>query len=441
MTSHPGASPLLDRLIGELTPYLSRRAWYVAFSGGLDSTVLLHLLAQWSRRQRLPELCAVHVHHGLQTVARQWPAHCQRVCAGWGITLQVLDVTVTPQASVEQAARTARYAALGQLLGDDELLLTAQHRDDQAETVLLRLLRGAGVRGLAGMPLQRRLQAGWLVRPLLAVSREQLLAYAREQGLEWIEDPSNADGGFARNYLRNEVLAPLRSRWPQATVQLARTAHHMREALELLEEVATTDLQAATGTSPWPWLALPSLEVAALRRLSPARQRNALQAWLAPLTRLPDTPHWAGWDSLRDAREQACPIWRLTDGELHRSAGRLWWLPALWCTETDAGSTWDDVTQPLDLGSNGQVRWHGPVPRGRLRIGYRQGGEVLDCPGRGRRDLKRLLNEAQLPAFVRGRLPLLFDEHRLLAVANLPQWGMATGQLEWRPPTNAQRLR
>ncbi|MFJ3447757.1 tRNA lysidine(34) synthetase TilS [Pseudomonas sichuanensis] len=423
-----------------LTPWLNAPAWYIAFSGGLDSTVLLHLLADYVRNHPAPPLRAVHVHHGLQAVADAWPAHCKTVCDALGIELDVIRVQVAPGASLEQAARDARYAAFEKLLAPGAVLFTGQHRDDQAETLLFRLLRGAGLRGLSAMPEVRPLGQGGLVRPMLKLSREQLQAYARSKGLAWVDDPSNTDTTFARNYLRGEVLPLLRQRWPQAEASLARSAEHLGEALGLLDELAAADLAAACGNAPLPWLGLDSLDLATLAALSPARQRNALQYWLGRRTRLPDSRHWAGWNDLRDAAADARPVWRLTDGELQRSHGRIWWLSGEWQRAPSAEPAWHDPTQPLALPGNGHVRLAAQSAAAGLRIAYRQGGEVLDLPGRGRRDLKRLLNELQIPHFVRPRLPLLYQGERLLAVANLPELGAANCQLHWQPPTSVQGL-
>ncbi|MDU9402495.1 tRNA lysidine(34) synthetase TilS [Pseudomonas sp. zfem004] len=430
---------MLD-LAAQLSPWLNAPAWYIAFSGGLDSTVLLHLLADYARHHPAPPLRAVHVHHGLQAAADAWPAHCKTVCDALGIELEVICVQVAPGASLEQAARDARYTAFEKLLAPGAVLFTGQHRDDQAETLLFRLLRGAGLRGLSAMPEARPLGQGGLVRPMLKLSREQLQAYARSKGLVWVDDPSNTDTTFARNYLRGEVLPLLRQRWPQAEANLARSAEHLGEALGLLDELAAADLATACGNAPLPWLGLDSLDLATLAALSPARQRNALQYWLGRRTRLPDSRHWAGWNDLRDAAADARPVWRLTDGELQRSHGRIWWLSGEWQRTPSAQPAWQDPTQPLALPGNGHVRLAAQSTAAGLRIAYRQGGEVLELPGRGRRDLKRLLNELQVPHFVRPRLPLLYQGERLLAVANLPELGAANCQLHWQPPTSVQGL-
>ncbi|AIR89790.1 tRNA lysidine(34) synthetase TilS [Pseudomonas cremoricolorata] len=422
------------------SPWLNARRWYVALSGGLDSSVLLHLLHTLSHAQPIPPLCAVHIQHGLQAIADTWPQHCREVCESLGVELHVIEVQVPAGASVEQAARNARYGAFTALLEEGDVLFTGQHQDDQAETLLLRLMRGAGLRGLTGMPVQRPLGRGQLVRPLLSTSRQQLLTYAQGHGLAWVEDPSNEDSQFARNYLRGAVMPLLQQRWPQSSRRLARSAGHLSEALSVLDEVADDDLHAARGEAAFPWLNLDSLELRALGRLSPARQRNALQRWLSTRTRLPDTRHWAGWDDLRDAAADAQPLWPLTDGVLQRSQGRVWWLSGEWLQRPSAAQTWDDPTRPLPLPGNGRLSLSGRCPEGPLRVAYRQGGEVLEVPGRGRRDLKRLLNETHLPHFVRQRLPLVWQGDRLLAVANLPALGTSDLQLLWQPPTCAQGL-
>ncbi|WP_260956622.1 tRNA lysidine(34) synthetase TilS [Pseudomonas citri] len=427
---------LPTRLLTQLAPWRNAATWRIAFSGGLDSTVLLHLLASLATHHSLPPLGAIHVHHGLQAAADAWPGHCRSVCEALGVPLEIVSVQVLPGASVERAAREARYAAFAAALHSNEVLLTAQHRDDQAETLLFRVLRGAGVRGLAAMPRQRPLGQGHLLRPLLDVSRAELEAYATQQGLSWIEDPSNDDHRHARNYLRQRVFPVLTGRWPQAARVLARSAAHMSEARGLLDDLARIDLARAAIAGKFDWLGLPSLELEPLRVLSPARQRNALSFWLAPMTTLPDSDHWAGWDSLRDAQEDARPVWRLAGGELHRAGGRLWWLSDHWLRPVAGPVDWSLPSRSLILPDNGRVALSGQIPAGLLCVRYREGGEVMQLPGRGHRDLKRLLNENGVPAFVRGRLPLLYVGDQLRAVANLPgldNGADGTWQLTWTP--------
>ncbi|MFF7708039.1 tRNA lysidine(34) synthetase TilS [Pseudomonas sp. NPDC007930] len=430
---------LLDQLLGQLSPWRHAPRWSIALSGGLDSTALLHLLNTLAQQHPLPPLRALHVHHGLQAAADAWPADCQRLCERLGVPLEVLRVQVPAQASLEEGARRARHQALASQLLPGEVLLLAHHRDDQAETVLYRLARGAGVRGLAAMPAQRPAGAGVLLRPLLGVGRAQLLAYAQQHQLQWVEDPTNALPDADRNYLRQAVMPALAQRWPAAASSIARAAQHQAEAQGLLAELAETDL--AQPPAPLPWLALPSLALAPLRALSPARQRNALRHFLAPLTALPDSDHWRGWEALRDARLAGEPCWRLAGGELRRAGERLWWLSGPWLAPLPAApQPWADSAQPLALPGNGEV-WLAAAPPGPLQVRYRQGGETLYLEGRGRRDLKRWLQEQGLPAFLRGRLPLLCRGHEVLAVAQCPAFAEGGPRLHWAAPTNEQGLR
>jgi tRNA(Ile)-lysidine synthase len=434
---------LPSQLLLKLEPWRNAAHWRIAFSGGLDSTVLLHLLADLAKTESLPPLSAVHIHHGLQAAADAWPQHCQSVCDALGVPLLIERVKVQPGASLERAARDARYAVFGSLTQANDLLLTGQHRDDQAETLLFRLMRGAGVRGLAGIPAQRPVGQGMLIRPLLDVSRSELEAYAQAHQLRWIEDPSNQDRQFSRNYLRHQVMPLLTERWPQAQASMVRSAAHLREAKGLLDELAQIDLTTAATAHDFEWLGLPSLELAPLAALSAARQRNVISHWLEPLTRLPDTDHWSGWTDLCEAGHDASPVWRLADGELHRSAGRVWWLSGDWLRSPVIGCEWQSPASALRLADNGRVMFSGQTPSGPLRIAYRQGGEVMEVADRGHRDLKRLLNERAVPGFVRGRLPLLFRDDELLAVANLP--GLDGNELDgwklhWQPTDEDQGL-
>lgn len=434
---------LSARLLDSLAPWRAAPAWRVALSGGLDSTVLLHLLAGLAQREALPPLSAIHIHHGLQAAADAWPAHCHKLCAALAVPLQVTYVQVSPGASLERAARDARYGAFAAALAPGEVLLSAQHRDDQAETLLFRLLRGAGVQGLSAMPMSRPLGQGHLLRPLLQCSRAELQAYAEAHRLSWVEDPSNADERFSRNYLRRQVLPTLLKRWPQAASNMARSADHMGEAALLLDELAQQDLLKAQAPGLHPWLGLPSLGLPALRELSEPRQRNALRYWLRERTALPDSEHWAGWRALRDAAVDAAPVWRLAAGELRRSDQTLYWLAGAWLRMPPSLDLALCSDQALGLPGNGQVCVEGQLPPGDWRLAYRQGGEQMLVAGRGRRDLKRLLNERRLPTFVRERLPILLNNGQPVALANLPGLdGPADGswRLIWQPPGGDQGL-
>lgn len=435
------ALTLEQRLRDRLSPWLGADAWVVGFSGGLDSSVLLHVLWRLGQQGFVPPLSAVYIHHGLQKVADAWPECCRAFCERLGIPLRVIPVRVDRScASLELAAREARYAAFAQCLQPGQVLLMAQHADDQAETLLFRLLRGSGVLGLGGMAEQRSLGSGVLVRPLLPVARAELEAYAQLHGLGVVEDPSNANLSFARNYLRHRVLPSMRERWPSVVANLGRTAEHLRDSQGLLDDLAREDLEGAEQSDAMlPWLYLPSIRVHRLLALSPVRRRNALRYWLRSLTLLPDSRHWAGLEDVLGAREDACPVWRLAGGQLCRALGSLWWVPEYLSRPLEGA--WSVPIKKLgamDLPANGRVLIQGVEGEYRLSLSYRQGGERLVLPGRGRRALKALLNELHVPVFLRQRLPLLWRDGELVAIANYPQLhsvGLDTKVVfEWAPP-------
>ena len=261
--------PILHRLLNAL-PRTGVTRYWLAYSGGLDSHALLHAMHGLRAQQRGIILCAVHVHHGLRPEADQWAAHCMSVCAALEIPCQVLHVQARPAAgeSPEDAARCARYQALRDVIGAGDCLLTAHHQDDQAETLLLQLLRGAGVAGLAGMPACAAFGTGLLARPLLSHSRAELRAYAERHGLHWVEDGSNAETGYDRNYLRHEILPRLRARWPATAAVLTRSAGHCAAATDLLQILAAQDLANLRGPVQR------TLKIDRLQLLDAARQES-----------------------------------------------------------------------------------------------------------------------------------------------------------------------
>jgi tRNA(Ile)-lysidine synthase len=290
----------------------------LAWSGGLDSTVLLHLLVQAAqRRPALLAVRAVHVNHALQPAAAEFQKFCRRTARAWRVPLAVARVRVNMAGeSLEEAARRARYAALANALGSGELLLTAQHADDQLETLLLALMRGAGPAGLAAMPAAMPFGATQLLRPLLRVEQAELVEYAERHALRWQDDPSNAQLRFDRNYLRARVLPPLRERWPAAARTVSRSAGHCAVAAQALAAAARRDLEAAADG--------PDLEVAVLRRWSSVRQAAVLRLWIADRgIQAPESRHIEQILLLMNARPDAHPQLRLPALLVRRRAGRL----------------------------------------------------------------------------------------------------------------------
>jgi tRNA(Ile)-lysidine synthase len=413
----------------------------VGFSGGLDSTVLLHLLAH-APAVRARGLRAMHVHHGLQPAADAWAAHCEHVCGQWQVPLQVVCVQVDTNTGdgPEAAARRARHAAFAAVLQPGERLALAHHRDDQAETFLLRALRGSGVEGLAAMRELRDFGAGQLWRPLLHVPRAALEAHARRHHLHWIEDPSNEQDAFDRNFLRNTLMPLLATRWPDAAAQFARSAALVGEAATLLQ---AQDAQWLPGCSD----AAGALSVAALAALPAPACARVLRLW-ARQRGLPPLPGHgvdrirhdllvAGHDRQAEFRWQQARIVRWRD-RLHAVADAPPWPPS-WQADWDGRA-------PLALPDGGVLALRGtPGFDAPLQVRQRQGGERIRLPGRAHSHLlKHRLQASDIPPWLRPHLPLLCDGAQVLAAGDgivagpLRDWLQARGaQLHWQPPGNA----
>ena len=391
----------------------------VAFSGGLDSTVLAHRLA--AQRRKLGGLRLVHVDHGLQPMSQDWSRHCARQARAWRLPFVSLPARVNPARgeSLEAAARDARYALLAKELAPGEVLVTAQHLDDQVETLLLQLFRGAGVPGLSAMPPLAPFARGHIVRPLLGESRAELERYAKHHGLHWVEDPSNQLERFGRNFLRHRILPLLRERWIGIDLSIARSARHMAEAALLLDEIAQRDLVAAMDGE--------GLNVAALRRLRPERRRNVLRAFIAGAgVALPSTAQMmqiAG--SLLVARADAQPEVKWFGCTLQRRAGRL--LLQVKSEQTPEQQLeialkswhWKDHREFILNGAGDRVVLVDDASGlidldrlpGTLELRPRRGGERLRPGPRARtQSLKKLMQAARLTVEERARLPLLFGE-------------------------------
>ncbi|WP_409519237.1 tRNA lysidine(34) synthetase TilS, partial [Pseudescherichia sp.] len=255
----------------------ARRRFLVAFSGGLDSTVLLHQLVQWRMQQPDVSLRAIHVHHGLSSNADAWVAHCQQVCSRWDVPLSVVHVTLAADGlGIEGQARKARYQAFAEALLPGEALLTAQHQDDQCETLLLALKRGSGPAGLAAMPAELPFYGTQLLRPLLNETRETLEQWACAHRLSWIEDESNQDASYDRNFIRLEVLPLLKQRWPHFANAAARSAALCGEQEQLLDELLADELAGLVSVEG-------ALTVAPLMTMSANRRAALLRRWLSGL--------------------------------------------------------------------------------------------------------------------------------------------------------------
>ncbi len=413
----------LQNLLAILQVLPPARRYWVAYSGGLDSHVLLHSLAKVRDRLPVEELHAVHVNHGLSSVADAWGSHCVVVCRGLDIPCHVIQVDARAGRgeSPEAVARVARYEAICSILEQGDGLLTAHHQDDQAETVLLQLLRGGGPRGLAAMPRWDCFGAGWRGRPLLDFSRSELRSFAQAEQLHWVEDESNYDTGIERNFLRHEVIPLLRSHWPALGTTLSRVAGHSAEAAQLLDQLAARDL--VTGPQG-------ELEISRLKTFDAGRQRNLLRYWIRQSgLPLPDSVHLQRIiDEILPAAADATPLIGWSGAEVRRYRGHLYVMAPLPPHDSGEIHEWD-MAGTVGL-RDGSILRATPVTgrgikqelcrRARVTVRFRQGGERCRPAGRAHtHKLKKLLQELAVAPWQRERIPLIYLDDELAAVAGL----------------------
>lgn len=415
------SDPLMQRTASRLAPLLPPQARVLlGLSGGVDSVVLLHLLHSLAPHLNF-RFSALHVHHGISPYADAWAQFCTELCREYRIPLHLEPVDITALRAahgIEAAARKLRHAALARQ-GCDAIAL-AHHADDQAETLLLQLLRGTGVRGAAAMPFARVQEGRIWLRPLLDSSRAELLEYARAQGLQWIEDESNADERFPRNFLRHRLLPLLEQRFPAWRRTLGRSARHFAEASELLDEIARADAPASGR-----------LDVATMRALTPPRAKNLLRHFLheqgAPMpqaTQLDDLLH-----QLCNAREGAAVCVNFGGWQVRRYQGEVYAGPVLPACDPALQRVWQgelrlywppqgrEVSFTPTVGQGiSRVR----LERGEVSLRLRRGGETLrPRPRAARRSLKNLLQEHQVPPWQRESLPLLYCGEALVCVVGV----------------------
>lgn len=381
----------------------------VALSGGMDSVLLLHVAA--TLHADSGRLSAIHVNHQLQPNADRTEQFCQQLCSELGVPLDVRRVVIngregSASGGVEEAARTARYNVFEEVLTSGELLLMAHHGDDQAETVLFRLLRGTGVAGLGGMPRSRSLGDGMLYRPLLGFSRSELEAWAVAKGVNWVEDPSNTDERFDRNFLRQSIMPLLKTRWPSLVNRVAHSARSCREGDELAGKLAEIRFQQCATDQG-------GLSVDALGQLVAVEQKNLIRWWIIRNRYTP--PSIADWpqviEDLVRAPADREPELRGNGYVVRRYQGNLYLvgeptaLPSVKLTLLPGQErVWGEWRLRLVAVANPEM----PVPD--IRISTRAGGERLrPVPGGPSKSLKNWLQEENIPPWERARLPLLLE--------------------------------
>lgn len=405
-----------------LEPYLGSEKWLVAYSGGLDSSVLLRLLVELrSSSAQIPSLEAIHINHGLNANADLWQQHCIKFCNQYQVPLTVaaVDVGLNEGLGVEAAARLARYQVFAQELPANGVLMMGHHLDDQIETFFLRLFRGSGVEGMAGMPEQRALGGGQLYRPILAVQRQQLEVLAAEFDLDWIDDDSNTDSYFDRNFLRHELLPVVEKRWPSYRKTMARALEYLGDSKEMISSSSLAELEICKSDSGGNYLLLePLLEGGDIRA------GLILRAWLSkeqlPVPRSEQLKEFVF--QLNSSSEQSSPLLQGQGYELRSYQKKLYLLPPE--QAFDSSAVWAlELGCALEISGVGTLKvesFGGQLADFRnLSVRFRQGGERCRPSGRQHsQSLKKLLQEYQVEPWLRPRVPLVYQGEYLLAVAD-----------------------
>lgn len=438
---------LHEKLAAALDELASTRKFLIGLSGGLDSVVLLHAMKALRDQSGADfQLRALHINHQLQDQAQSWEQHCSSLCKKLGVQFTGIKVEIAASSGLENAAREARYREFEAALLQDEELLLAHHRDDQMETLLLRLIRGSGSRGLSGIPRSRELGLSSLLRPLLDIDSEELQSYAESEQLIWVEDHSNKDQRFDRNYCRHSLLPLIEERWPGYRESWSKSAVLSSESEALLQELAAIDLaEIVTETES-------VVSKGKLLTLSEPRRRNVLRHWLASLG-----AKELGWNQLQQLSNEvllgSSGQFIGQDFQVVCFRGRVYVL-AVEELEHDLDKLTLDALPGLSVGEeirlqgNGLLRLRETQGEGistdklsSLSIRYRQGGESCRLVGRPSKSLKKILQESETPPWLRSRIPLLYDGDSL---AYIPGLGVsenfaAKGTepsciIEWVPP-------
>ncbi|QTS83646.1 tRNA lysidine(34) synthetase TilS [Coxiella endosymbiont of Amblyomma nuttalli] len=412
----------LVTVLGELTddPYFC-----IAYSGGMDSHVLLYAMAECQKQNSSIQVRALHINHHLNSNSNQWEDHCKKVAQQLGIPFHVesLRLMLNNGDSIEAVARKMRYDVLQNHVHDKENILTAHTQNDQAETFLLQLLRGAGVRGLSGMPLKKKLGRGYLLRPLLSMNREDLKTYAKKNHLHWIEDDMNFELRFNRNYLRHEVFPILRRRWPKVFSVISRSTNHCAEAAHLLDQSADINLQTMQMNG--------ALAIRPLLQLTPEQQRNTLRRWI--YRRGFSMPQTKQLEQMRSdvlaASADAVPVFVYDDVEIRRfgNALHISTVSSSSLLDTSVIITWnlhDPLYLPGTLGVLRAVKKKGKgistaIDIQQITVRFRRGGER--CQPAGRKEthsLKKLMQEWKIPSWQRNRIPLIYYDGKLITVVD-----------------------
>ncbi|AUI66902.1 MULTISPECIES: tRNA lysidine(34) synthetase TilS [Glaesserella] len=408
----------------------NQTAFLIGLSGGVDSVVLLHLFAH-TRQRRSLTLRAIHIHHGLSPNANSWVQFCEQLCEQWQIPLSVCRVQVQGKQGLEADARKARYQAIQAHIQPNEWLATAHHLDDQVETFFLALKRGSGIKGLGAMQAVSSWQNFTIFRPLLSFNKGDILRYAEQHQLHWIEDESNLNTDFDRNFLRQSVLPQLNQRWSQFSQMVARSSQHCTEQQQLIEELLQTELANRLENG--------KLNIHGFAHFSPLKQQQLVRMWLA--TAQVPMPTVAQLEQIIHhlilAKADKNPQVTLEQQTIRRYQQQLWITP----NQTDIAdfelelcSQTDEIHLPEPLGTVRRIHneiiyklsgksYRFPLPESLadtpLRLTNRYPSKV-QCYGKTQReDMKKIWQENQVPVWQRGNVPLVFFNQTLVTMIKI----------------------
>jgi len=399
---------------------------YIAYSGGLDSSVLFHAAVQLFAKNKISSLTAAHVNHGLQPENHDWQRFCLLTCQQYQIALKVKELNLAcDQDLSENAARTARYEFFEELMKDSGVMMFAHHQGDQAETLLFRIARGCGIHGLTGIPAQRTLGKGFLLRPLLAFNQQQLRDYASKYQIDWVEDPSNQTDHYARNYLRNQIIPALKVKWPSVQRSLHQLSQVAADQVEILDEIAAQDLEFVFEK-------VQIISIEKLKALSQARKKNVIHYWVKQQSGSSPSSSEIGQliNQIQSNSLQSLEV-KTGCGWIRGYDNKLFYRSQLEPCKLLNSFKWTDIESPLELENglilsysqwqedpnNKELRLRKPTVQETVTVTARIGGEIAKPKNRTHStELKKIYQELKIPSWERVWLPIIYYNDQIAAV-------------------------
>lgn len=382
---------MITKAVKEFIETHNYETYVIAYSGGVDSQVLLHAFSQL-----VPErVMAYHVNHGISSHAQEWEDFCSNHASQWKVKFAVSHFSLANESNLEDVARRARYGAFASVMTQTCALVTGHHLDDQAETFFLNLMRGAGIDGLSSMPEKKSFAQGVHLRPFLQFSKTELKAYALEHNLMWVEDESNEDSSYDRNFIRNEVMPLLKSRWKQAATQIGTSVKHIQEAKEYIDtKTPTIDIQET------------NVELDELVSLEPYEQVQVVRKWVKFHVGQQASQSLIDcvFDTIIPARDDAKMKWEQKDYFITRYNKKLYLVKS----KTQPCSV-EEIIQKANLNVNADT----------ITVRSRVNGAKIKVAGGFHKEVKKIFQEIKVPTWERDNLVYLYDNETLVSVGGL----------------------